>query len=97
VVAIQGISILLNSSKIWTVNYATKNQFGNNITWGFSVFFRSFVRSHSPLAEVEQLLPPLFEAITVVINVNGLWIAKHSDNEQYRQEANRIRKAGFVS
>jgi hypothetical protein len=59
--------------------------------------FRSFVRSRSPLAEVERLLPPLFEAITVVINVNGLWIAKHSDNEQYRQEANRIRKAGFVS
>ncbi len=26
------------------------------------------------------LLPPLFEVIKVVINVNGLWIAKHSDN-----------------
>jgi hypothetical protein len=93
VVAIQGISILLNSSKFWTVNYATKNQFGNNITWGFSVFFRS----RSPLAEVEQSLSLVFETITVVIKSNGLWIAKHSDNGQYRQEANRIMRAGFVS
>jgi hypothetical protein len=29
--------------------------------------FRSFVRSRSPLAEVERLLPPVLEAITVVI------------------------------
>jgi hypothetical protein len=58
---------------------------------------RSFVRSRSPLAKVEQLLPPIFDVITVVINGNGLWIAKHSDHGQYRQEANRIMKAGFVS
>jgi hypothetical protein len=49
------------------------------------------------LAEVEQSLPLVFETITVVIKSNGLWIAKHSDNGQYRQEANRILRAGFVS
>jgi hypothetical protein len=51
------------------------------ITWGFARGVRRFVRSRSPLAKVEQLLPPIFEVITVVIDDNSLRIAGHSDNK----------------
>jgi hypothetical protein len=44
------------------------------ILLGFSVGFKSLIRSRLPLAAVEQVLPPVLAITTVIMNGNDLWI-----------------------